>query len=233
MMNKARLVPTIGLSILLVAGFAVLAQAHPEFARSTGMSCATCHANVAGGPALTDAGKAFHADATKVPAKSVEAADYIGNRKCRICHIAEYKSWMTTPHAASMDTLRLAGHEAVAAMSEKLGVKMEGAASENAACVSCHVTGFELPGGYPAPAEAMKARGADSTRVASLASVSCEACHGPGSKHASAAKELKKSLINTSVGEGDCKGCHTAATSPNFNFDEYKVKGVHAIAKKE
>lgn len=220
------------LALLLVAGTAALAHAYPRFARATNMSCATCHVNPAGGPDLSDAGKAFKADSTKVPAASVEGSAYVSNRKCRVCHAAEYKSWLTTPHSAAMDTLRLASHEAIMGMSKRLGVTVEGAATANETCISCHTTGYGLPGGYPMPADVGKATGADSARVAALASVSCESCHGPGSKHVAAEKSVKKTLINHDVGEGTCRGCHTAATSPNFDFAKYKAKGVHEIVKK-
>ena len=45
-------------------GLLVAAQlwAFPQFARDTKSACASCHANVAGGAALTDAGKAYKAD---------------------------------------------------------------------------------------------------------------------------------------------------------------------------
>ena len=41
----------------------------------------------------------------------------------------------------------------------------------NLDCVSCHVTGYEQPGGSTV------------THVDKLKDVQCEVCHGPGSKH--------------------------------------------------
>jgi hypothetical protein len=41
----------------------------------------------------------------------------------------------------------------------------------NLDCVSCHVTGYEKPGGSTV------------THVDLLKNVQCEVCHGPGSKH--------------------------------------------------
>ncbi len=43
---------------------------------------------------------------------------------------------------------------------------------EDAACLKCHTTGFGTPTGYK------------DASTKSLASISCEACHGPGSEHA-------------------------------------------------
>jgi hypothetical protein len=46
----------------------------------------------------------------------------------------------------------------------------------DATCVKCHTTGFGEPTGFKTVADA------------DLKGVSCEVCHGPGSKHADAAK---------------------------------------------
>lgn len=208
-----------GLAVALLMVIASSAWSFPRFARATSMSCATCHASVAGGVDLNDTGKAFKADSTKVPAARVEGSEYVSNRKCRVCHTNEYKSWLETPHAKSLEVLKSGDPKKIEEMAARAGVKLEGPAWQNETCLSCHVTGFKLAGGYPA---------ADSLKNAALAFVTCEACHGPGSKHVTADKALKKALINGHVSEAMCRQCHTAAMSPNFSFAEYKVKGVHA-----
>jgi hypothetical protein len=185
----------------------------------TQKDCATCHANVAGGAALTEAGKAFKADNTKTPATNVEGATFVSNNKCKTCHLTEYKSWQTTPHAKALEVLKSADSATVAVMAGKLGVKVEGPAAESKECLSCHVAGSGLAGGYPA---------SDSLRTAGLSGVTCEACHGPGSKHVAAAKEAKKTVINAKVGENYCRSCHTPEMSPNFAFAAYSAKGLHA-----
>ncbi len=43
---------------------------------------------------------------------------------------------------------------------------------ENAECLACHTTGFGMPSGYK------------DASTSDLAGVTCESCHGPGSKHA-------------------------------------------------
>lgn len=45
-------------------------------------------------------------------------------------------------------------------------------------CLKCHTTGHGEPSGYTGPA------------TAALVGTSCEACHGPGSKHAEVAKQF-------------------------------------------
>ena len=117
--------------------------------------------------------------------------------------------------------LKAADPKVVADMSARLKVELKGPAETTDACVSCHVTGFGLPGGYPA---------ADSARTAAVTNVTCESCHGPGSKHASASLAEKKKLINRNVTAKMCTQCHTAAMSPKFNFEEFKKLGVHAVA---
>jgi hypothetical protein len=48
---------------------------------------------------------------------------YVGEKKCKICHSKEFKSWETTPHANAWDTL--------SAEEQK-----------NPECIQCHITGM-------------------------------------------------------------------------------------------
>jgi hypothetical protein len=203
----------------LALGGVTSAWSFPHYARATNMTCATCHTDPAGGADLTDAGKAFKADSTKVPAANAEGSEYASNRKCRVCHAAEYKSWLETPHAHALEVLHTADPKKIEEMATLAGIKLAGPAWENETCLTCHVTGFHLPGGYPQ---------ADTLKNAALAHVTCEACHGPGSKHVQAEKTLKKALINGAVSEAMCRQCHTTTMSPKFSLAEYKAKGVHA-----
>jgi len=196
------------------------ARAYPSVARTTKAACAACHVSPAGGVELTDAGKAYKADNTKVPAGDVTGAEYIGSNKCKMCHMKEYKSWSETRHAKALENLAAAGADTVKATAAMLKVELKGAADKADECVVCHTTGFHLAGGYPA---------ADSTLNANVAFVGCEGCHGPGSLHKAAAKEDKKKTINRGVTENLCKSCHTPEMSPKFAFADYKAKGVHEI----
>jgi len=192
---------------------------YPSVAMKTDASCATCHSNPAGGADLTDAGKAYMKDpSTKV--KSVEGAEYVGAKKCKICHLKIHKAWGETAHAKALDNLMKADAKVAAEIATKLEVKIEGSADKTDGCVKCHVTGFKLAGGYP---------GTEETK-AELSFVGCEGCHGPGSMHAKAKKEDRPKTINKAVSAKMCMDCHTKVMSPEFDFDKYKAKGVHTVA---
>jgi hypothetical protein len=211
----------IGMPLAVGIGVAIAATAfaYPRFAEKTQKSCASCHTAVAGGVELTVAGKAFKADHDNVPATDVEGATYVGMARCRTCHAVEYKSWMTTSHAKALMTLNSASPKELTEIAGRLGVQLANASDRPEWCVSCHVTGHGEPGGYP---------GADSLKTAALSGVTCESCHGPGSKHVAAARAAKKDAINGKVGENYCRQCHTAEMSPKFEFAAYLAKGVHA-----
>lgn len=80
-------------------------------------------------------------------------AKYIGAEACGNCHDEAYKFWKNTPHASAYASLSKQHKEF------------------NLDCVSCHVTGYEKPGGTTV------------THVEGLENVQCETCHGPGSRH--------------------------------------------------
>lgn len=82
-------------------------------------------------------------------------SQYVGSAKCRVCHMAEYAQWATTPHASALKTLIVRRRD------------------HHDGCVACHVVGFRQPSGYSL-----------SRPVGDLANVGCEVCHGPGSLHA-------------------------------------------------
>jgi hypothetical protein len=79
---------------------------------------------------------------------------------------------------------------------------------EDASCLECHTTGFGEPTGYK-----------DSS-TPDLAGTSCEACHGPGSKHGEIAKQFAnktlteeesvyvRSTIHLMLPDNSCVACH-------------------------
>ena len=95
--------------------------------------------------------KAF-ADRTPKP-PGPDGNKYIGVQACAACHAAAKTVWDGTPHAHAYETL--------ASQHKQF----------NLDCVSCHVTGYEQPGGSTV------------THVSGLEAVQCEDCHGPGGKH--------------------------------------------------
>jgi hypothetical protein len=150
--------------------------------------------------------------------RGADEGAYIGANKCRMCHMPQYKAWSGTRHAHAMAAL--AGEsEAQKAMAAALQIEILGSAKQTDACVACHVTGFRKPGGYPQPDEA---------KNAALAQVGCEACHGPGSRHAAAAADARKRTILGHPTAEVCNGCHTDAASPNFDFEALKSH-VHPV----
>jgi hypothetical protein len=54
----------------------------------------------------------------------------------------------------------------------------------DSSCLKCHSTGHGQPTGYQGPS------------TAALAGTSCEACHGPGSKHGEIAKEFANKKLS-------------------------------------
>jgi hypothetical protein len=103
-------------------------------------------------------------------------ASYVGVEKCTECHDDARKVWDKTAHATAYPTLQKDFKEF------------------NLDCVSCHVTGYDLPGGSTV------------THVANLENVGCEVCHGPGSKHASSPKKVKMPIPKPQPEQ--CLACH-------------------------
>lgn len=207
--------------LTLVALGAVVASqlwAYPEVARETKRSCVTCHANVAGGAGLNEVGTAYKADGKAPAASKAQAAEYVGAAKCRMCHIKQHKAWAETPHAKAWAGLKNAEPKKVSELAAALKVEVKGSPHATDGCVRCHVTGFQLAGGFPQ---------ADSTKAAQVQNVTCEACHGPGSLHVKAPMAEKKKFI-AKAGENMCKQCHMPETSPKFVFAEYSKK-VHPV----
>ena len=115
---------------------------------------------------------------------------YVGNRACQPCHQMEYDLWSKLRHADAYKTLVEDGHQ------------------YDPDCVYCHVTGFGYDSGF---------RGEQDTPE--LASVGCEACHHPGSRHVEAqAVSLEEEEPYGAVAPADCLACHTQARSPNFDY---------------
>jgi hypothetical protein len=136
--------------------------------------------------------------------------EYVGNSKCKMCHKGENKGmiwerWLGTRHALSMETL-----------------DPEKGENDNPDCLKCHVTGFGEPTGYNVeePNE-------------DLASVGCEACHGPGSdyKKMSVMKDREQAVAAGLVipTEETCVRCHNeeSPTFKGFDYKEALIKGTH------
>ncbi|MHC4456093.1 MAG: multiheme c-type cytochrome [Planctomycetota bacterium] len=166
-----------------------------------------------------------------------KGAVYVGVKTCKKCHLKLYKSWQKTKTAKSFEVLKPGVNAEVKA---KLKFDPQKDYTRDAKCLECHTTGFGLPGGYkiPEPGDAKAAK-----RAKENAGITCEGCHGPGSKYIPVLKEaLKKKRKYTQrelcdlgqfkVGARVCTTCHnrrnpTADSDYNFNFAEYKDKDTH------
>lgn len=78
---------------------------------------------------------------------------YTGTKKCASCHFDQYLKWKKSNHSKAFDML-----------TEKY--------QKDENCLKCHTTGHGEPSGFK-----------DFTTTPALAGISCESCHGPGSKH--------------------------------------------------
>ncbi len=113
---------------------------------------------------------------------AAEENSYVGVKKCKMCHMKEYKSWEKTKHAKAFDSLSDADKKDEAKLKKT-------------------TVAFGKPGGFKSVADS-----------AVLTNVGCEACHGPGGKHLAVPmkdKAAKKASIQSPKEKNVCIGCHT------------------------
>lgn len=136
-------------------------------------SAAVVVATVVLSPARTDA-------QDKSPAAGAEAAkaaafDYVGIKKCRMCHVDQFGSFDALPKANAWEALKA---NVGAEVKKKAGLDPAADYTRDSRCLTCHATGFGEPGGYAIPDPTSKVAVA---LAASREGVGCESCHGPGS----------------------------------------------------
>jgi hypothetical protein len=119
------------------------------------------------------------------PPHTADQPAYIGIDACTKCHAEPRAVWDATRHAHAYATL---------ADQDK---------QFNLDCVSCHVTGYEQPGG------------SNVTHVDKLKDVQCEVCHGAGSKHAADPRHVK--TPKPKPGGDVCLSCHHAPHVEGFD----------------
>ena len=164
-----------------------------------------------------------------VSSSGEDGHSYVGVKKCKPCHLKQFKSWAETKMAKSFDLLK-PGERA----EQKTAAGLDPAKdyTTDAECVRCHSTGYGQPGGF-----------VDFASTPQLAGVTCEMCHGAGGTYTKPAhmslknKEYKKAdLVAVGlVGEITlevCSGCHNTE-SPFvgddyvFDFEAKKETGTH------
>lgn len=151
-------------------------------------------------------------------AAQVDAAEYVGAKKCKACHIKEFKSWEQTGMAKSFEQLK-PGVSADA--KKKANIDPNKDYTTDAGCLKCHTTGYGKPGGFKSIADTPE-----------LANVQCESCHGPGSEYGKLMKENKEfkradakkaGLVIPSEDEKGCMSCHGGDSPFNEKVDaKYK-----------
>ena len=136
------------------------------------------------------------AHAVDAPPVPKGGSGYVGLAECVDCHEESHSVWDATPHARAWQTLVDAGKTA------------------DADCVSCHVTGWLLPGG------------ASLKKLDGYTDIGCEACHGPGERHVDVGgdEDSTERLVPAAV----CVTCHNKLHSPKFDYATYlpKVLGI-------
>lgn len=154
---------------------------------------------------------------------------YVGTKKCKTCHLKEWKSWSETKMAQTFEVLK-PGERAEAKTAA--GLDPQADYTTDKTCLPCHVTGFGAEGGF-----------VDIESTPELAGVGCEMCHGAGEDYIADGtmtlknKEYKKAdllplgLVDV-VSEAQCVGCHNAESpfvDEDFVFDFAKNKelGTH------
>ena len=154
---------------------------------------------------------------------------FVGAKKCKKCHLNEWKSWSGTKMAMAFESLKPGIDVEI---KKQLGFDPLVDYTTDEACVACHVTGYGLEGGF---------RNVEETP--DLVGVGCEMCHGAGGTYLEDGFMTLKNVqfkkadlvavgLVDSVGEAQCKICHNERVPiPNYAFD-FKTKvleGTHEI----
>ncbi len=117
---------------------------------------------------------------------------YEGGAACEDCHAEAVRFWETTRHAQAWKTLVDRGQQF------------------DFDCTSCHVTGWERPGG------------SNLAFNEPLRNVQCEVCHGPSSTHVARGGDERPLATQRLPAEALCASqCHTPEHSDTFEHTAY------------
>jgi len=155
------------------------------------------------------------------------AAEYIGAKKCKACHMKQFKSWSETTMATSFENLK-AGVKV--AEKKKAGLEDKDYTTDPK-CLKCHTTGYGK-GGF-----------VSMEKTPDLAGVQCEGCHGAGGEFSQIMKKNKEfpladvkhaGLVIPSEDEKGCMVCHgpespfTEKVDAKYKFDfKERLKKTH------
>lgn len=139
--------------------------------------------------------------------------EYLGTKKCRMCHSKQYQSLLESPKGRSWEAL-MPGARQQAKIRAGLDVHTD--YRTDGRCLRCHSVGYGQPGGYAIPDP-------DDRRSERLAAkregVGCESCHGPGSGFVRIMRDIwqnerkyrideLRAMGRKTVGPDVCRNCH-------------------------
>ena len=149
-----------------------------------------------------------------------DAADYLGAKKCKACHMKQYKSWKKTTMATSFENLKPG---VKADEKTKAGLDPAKDYTTDKDCLRCHTTGYGKPSGF-----------VSLEKTPNLINVQCEGCHGPGGDFRAIMKKDKKFKLADVVAAGlqipneennNCMECHGDDSPFNEKVDpKYKFE---------
>ncbi len=119
---------------------------------------------------------------------------YVGEKRCKVCHLATFKAWEKTAHAHAFETLK----------------KEE---RENPICAACHTTGYGK-GGYDNEETVV-----DLAKVQCEACHGPGSLYSRSSVMRD--RELSENLGLVKIGPETCTVCHNE-NSPTFRVFDYK-----------
>ncbi len=134
--------------------------------------------------------------------------EYVGPKKCKMCHKDVYAAWEETPHATTFDSSLSAEEQ------------------KNDACITCHITGHDEDGELIANVTCEACHGAGSEYKSPK--IMSKKWEKEPDKYKAMAVEA--GLVYPT--EENCKNCHKKEGNPNFkpfNFEEMQPK-VHPVA---
>ena len=158
--------------------------ASKEVRDAMGRDASTAAAMLAYYKAINQTNKSAFDNRLPLP-HDAKSPGYLGVEACTNCHDEARAVWDKTAHAHAYKTLSDEFKE------------------YNLDCVSCHVTGYDLPGGSTV------------SHVDNLKDVQCEVCHGAGSLHAARPEKVAMPIPKPTA--DSCLGCHHAPHVENFD----------------
>jgi hypothetical protein len=166
------------------------------------------------------------ANCNDTTSKSSDKWEYVGSKKCKMCHLKQYKTWKETRMAQSFEILKPGAR---AEAKKKAGFDPDKDYTTDKTCLPCHTTGYGKPGGF-----------VSIEKTPAMAGVGCEVCHGPGKGYLAKGfmtfqnKDFKlddlKAVGLVLPDSSTCTTlCHNEKNPFNkpFNWEERKVKGTH------